>query len=193
MSWNPKGLSRSYPFHTAPERGVFYLEFRGSWLIRIWNEIGGHLSNRRWKEEVFLVSIQNTEESRWLQQPQVVFQSKSIFFLQNGEVFLGGGKLRFLRSLSEPAVALNEVQGKLGNRCSHIWCAINAGCHQPWSSLSSPTRFSLMLLLSVDASQVEGKVPYGGFGLGRKNLKLQWCELVRVRKRIWESWVNHIR
>lgn len=69
---------------------------------------------------MFLVSIQNTEESRWLQQPQVVFQSKSIFLLQNGEVFLVGGKLSFLRSLSEPTVASNEVQGKLGNRSSHI-------------------------------------------------------------------------
>lgn len=62
-----------------------------------------------------------------------------------------GRKLSFLRSLSEPAVALKEVQGKLGNSSSHIRCAVNAGCHQSWSSLSSPGRFSLPLLLNMDA------------------------------------------
>lgn len=38
----------------------------------------------------------------------------------------------------------------------------------------------------MSASQLEGRVPYGRCGLGKKILKLQWCELTRVGKRIWE-------
>lgn len=209
MSWNTRGLSRSYPFHTAPERGVFSREVRGSWLIKIQNEIGCHLSNRRLKGEVFLLSIQNMEESGWLQQQQVVFQSKSICLLQNGEIVLVGRKLSFLRSFSEPAVALNEVQGKLGNSSSHIWCAVNAGCHQPWSSLSSPGRFSLLLLLNVDAECKEHDrtvrststhVSFTGGGQSALWRMRTWkkrsnsgVNLLGSEKGYGTSWVSHIR
>lgn len=193
------------PFHTAPERSVS-LEVRGSSLIKIWNEIGCHLSTRRWKMEVFLLSIQNMRESGWLQQEQVVFQSDSICLLWNGEIFLVGRKLSFLRSFSEPAVALNEVQGKLGNSSSHIWCAVNAGCHQPWSSLSSPGRFSLLLLPSMDdeckdhdrtvsntptnvSFTVGGsKVPHRGCGLGKISWSCRGVNLLGSKREYGNYW-----
>lgn len=156
------------------------LQSRGHSFIKIWNKIGCHLSSRRWKMELFLLSIQNMKESGWVQQQQVVFRSDSICLLWNGEIFLRvGRKLSFLRSFSEPAVALNEVQGKLGNSSSHIWCAVNAGCHQPWSSLSSPGRFSLLLLPSMDDRTVSNLPANVSFTAGEQS----------ALQRVW-TWKN---